>query len=94
MQRFSRLSGGALDPIERLEMTKRQTIKYFALGDEKLSMSYAEGKWSVRFILHHLADAETVLYERVRRVISEPKSVIWAFTKTDGRTDWTIREPH
>ena len=29
--------------------------------------------------MHHLADAETVLYDRVRRVISRPKQVIWGF---------------
>jgi hypothetical protein len=33
----------------------------------------------VRFILHHLADAETVLYDRIRRTISEPRQVLWAF---------------
>jgi hypothetical protein len=33
----------------------------------------------VRFILHHLADAETVLFDRVRRVLSERRQVLWAF---------------
>jgi hypothetical protein len=33
----------------------------------------------VRYLLHHLADAETVLYDRIRRVISEPRQVLWVF---------------
>jgi len=44
-----------------------------------LLKSYASSKWNIRQILNHLADAESVLYDRIRRVISEPKQVIWAF---------------
>jgi len=29
--------------------------------------------------LHHLADAETVRFDRIRRIISEPRQVLWAF---------------
>ncbi|MEZ4632787.1 MAG: DinB family protein [Deinococcales bacterium] len=62
-----------------LEQTHQQTLTYFALDDQSLEKSYAPNKWSVRYILHHLADAESVLYDRVRRVISTGKQVIWAF---------------
>jgi len=65
--------------IERLEAAKAATLKYYDLGGEQLDKSYGPGKWTVRYILHHLADAETVLYDRIRRVISEPKQVLWAF---------------
>lgn len=65
--------------ITRLEATRDQTLKYFDLSNEQLERNYGPGKWSVRFILHHLADSETVLFDRIRRVISEPKQVIWAF---------------
>jgi hypothetical protein len=65
--------------VPRLEATRNQTLKYFDLGNEQLDRSYASGKWSVRFILHHLADSETVLFDRIRRILSEPKQVLWAF---------------
>jgi hypothetical protein len=65
--------------IEQLQETKRQTLVYFAMEGEGLHSSYAPGKWTVKELLHHLADAETVLYDRVKRVISEPRQVIWAF---------------
>ena len=65
--------------IRDLEATRDETLKYFTLSEADLSRSHAPGKWSVRFILHHLADSETVLYDRVRRVISEPRQVLWVY---------------
>ena len=63
--------------IEQLEETRDQTLKFFALGDEDLARTYAAGKWSVRFILLHLADSETVFVDRIHRVLSERRPVIW-----------------
>ena len=68
-----------MDIIPRLESTRNRTLQYFDLGKDELARSYAPGKWSVRFILHHLADAEAVLSDRIRRTISEPRQVLWAF---------------
>jgi hypothetical protein len=65
--------------IEQLEQTRDETLRYFSLEGEDLDKSYGPGKWTIRFILHHLSDAETVLYDRIRRVLSEPRPVIWAF---------------
>lgn len=68
-----------MDIIARLERTRDQTLQHFHLGEQELARSYAPGKWPVRFILHHLADAEAVLSERIRRTLSEPRQVLWAF---------------
>ena len=65
--------------IDALNATRDETVPLFALGDADLARTYGPGKWSVRYVLHHLADAETVLFERVRRVLSEGRRVIWAF---------------
>jgi hypothetical protein len=65
--------------IERLEAARDRTLAYFDLSGEQLTRRYAAGKWPVSFILHHLADAETVLFDRIRRAISEPRQVLWAF---------------
>jgi hypothetical protein len=67
--------------IASLQSTRAETLKYFDLGEEDLNRSYAPGKWSNRFILHHLADAETVLNDRIRRVLCEPRQVLWAFNQ-------------
>jgi len=63
--------------IRDLEATRDETLRYFTLGPDDLARTYGKGKWSVRYILHHLADSETVLYDRIRRVVSEPRQVIW-----------------
>jgi hypothetical protein len=63
--------------IADLESTRDETLRYFSLSDADLAKTYAPGKWPVRYILQHLTDSETVLYDRIRRVISEPRQVIW-----------------
>src|SRR5215510_10705285 len=65
--------------IQDLERTRDETLRYFALDERDLARTYAPGKWSVRFLLHHLADSETVLFDRIRRVLSEPRQVLWVF---------------
>ena len=75
-----------MDPIARLEAARDRTLRYFDLGEEQLGLTYAPGKWSVKYLLHHLADAETVLYDRIRRTISEPRPVQWAFDQDKWAT--------
>jgi DinB family protein len=65
--------------ISELERTRDETLEYFGLDGKALQRTYAPGKWSVRFILHHLADSETVLFDRIRRVLSEPRQVLWVY---------------
>src|SRR5215210_1203827 len=65
--------------IRDLESTRDETLRYFTLCDADLARTYAPGKWSVRYLLQHLTDSETVLYDRIRRVLSEPRQVIWVY---------------
>lgn len=81
--------GTEMDIVTRLETTRDRTLRHFDLTEEQLNRSYAAGKWPVRSILHHLADAETVLFDRIRRVISEPRQVIWAFDQDAWARDYT-----
>jgi len=68
-----------MEILDQLEQTRAETLRYFALADADLLKRYGPDKWSVRYILHHLADSDSVLFYRIRRVISEPKQVIWAY---------------
>ena len=70
---------GSLHLIDELERTRDETLTLFELSEAQLARSYAPGKWPVRFILLHLADSETVLFERIRRVLSEPRQVLWVY---------------
>jgi hypothetical protein len=65
--------------LDELIRTRDETLDWFRVDEDDLEKRYAAEKWPVRWILHHLCDAETVLFERIRRVISEPRPVIWAF---------------
>ncbi len=65
--------------LRQLEDTRDQTLKYFGLGEADLARTHGPGKWSVRFILHHLSDSETVLFDRIRRTLSEPRQVLWVY---------------
>jgi len=65
--------------IRDLEKTRDETLQCFLLDQHDLARTYAPGKWSVRFVLHHLADSETVLFDRIRRALSEPRQVLWVF---------------
>jgi hypothetical protein len=68
-----------MDLAQQLEITKNQTTIYFGLSDIDLMKSYQPGKWTIKQILAHLADAEAVLMERFKRIIAEPKQVLNAF---------------
>jgi hypothetical protein len=71
--------GTPLQLIRDLEATRDETLRYFSLPQHDLSRVYAPGKWPVRFVLLHLADSETVLFDRIRRVLSEPRQVLWVY---------------
>jgi hypothetical protein len=65
--------------IDDLRLTRDETLSYFRLSEEQLVRPYAVGKWTIRHLLHHVADAETVYFDRIRRVLSERRQVLWAF---------------
>src|SRR4051812_4188159 len=69
----------AVTLVGELERTRDETMRYFALGPTELERAYGPGKWTVRYVLHHLADSETVLNERIRRVLSEPTPFLAVF---------------
>jgi hypothetical protein len=72
---MSRKGSGML-LIRELERTRDETLKSFSLDHRDLARTYGPGKWSVRFILHHLSDTETVFLDRIHRVLSEPRPVL------------------
>jgi hypothetical protein len=69
--------------LEALDRTRDETLRYFDLTGPMLEATYGPAKWSVRFLLHHLADSELVLAERIRRILSERRKMLWAFDQED-----------
>jgi|SRR5690349_4756921 len=70
-----------IELLALLKSTKAETLSYFDLTSDKLSKNYGEGKWNVRQILHHLTDTEILFHGRLKKIIAEPKQVIWAFNQ-------------
>ena len=68
-----------MEILKILSQTKSETLPLFDLSADALAKSCDPGRWNIKKILVHLADAEGVLHERIKRVIAEPKQVIWAF---------------
>lgn len=68
-----------MDLLKELDRTRDETLQYFSLGEEDLARTRGPGKWPVRYLLHHLADSETVLYDRIARILSEPRQVLWVY---------------
>jgi hypothetical protein len=68
--------------VRELERTRDETLGYYALPAGELDRTYGPGKWTVKFILHHLADAEQVLYERIARTIAEPRQTLLVFQES------------
>lgn len=68
-----------VDLIARLERSHTETLERYELAGSDLERRYGPATWTIRQILHHLSDAESVLFDRIRRIISEPRQVIWAF---------------
>lgn len=65
--------------VSELQATRDALLPWFAVTGPELTRSYAPGKWTVHELLVHLADAESVLLDRVRRLASEEKPLLWAF---------------
>lgn len=77
-----------MDLIILLTNTQNETVKYFDLTENDLLKSYGFGKWTIKQILVHLSDTDAVLLSRIKRIISEPKQVIWAFNQDFGVKIW------
>jgi hypothetical protein len=69
--------------LDALITTKSVTLNYFDLPGSDLSKTYGTGKWSIRQILHHLTDTEYLFHGRLKKIIAEPRQVIWAFNQDD-----------
>ncbi len=75
-----------LEILRLLLDTKSNTISFFDLSENELNKTYGKGKWNIRQILHHLTDVEYLFIGRLKKIIAEPKQVIWAF----NQDDWNI----
>lgn len=71
----------------RLRELRDATVPLFDLPERTLARRYRRGGWTAREVLVHIADAESVLLDRARRVIAEERPLLLAF----DQDAWTSR---
>lgn len=52
------------------------------LGDEQLDTLYRPGGWTVRQVVHHMADASMTMYTRFKLALTEDKPLVKTFEES------------
>lgn len=69
-----------INEIEDLPRLLRDAVK--DLDDEQLDTPYRSGGWTVRQVIHHLADSHMNAYVRFKLALTEEKPVIKPYDET------------
>jgi hypothetical protein len=64
----------AIDAIENTPLELRKALR--GLGDEQLATPYRDGGWTVRQLVHHIADSHINAYCRFRLALTEDNPTI------------------
>ena len=75
-----------INEIENLPVKLIEAVKN--LSEEQLDTPYGEGKWTIRQVVHHLADSHMHAYLRTKWAFTETKPTI----KTYEQNDWAVLE--
>jgi hypothetical protein len=59
------------------ELPERLKAAVFNLNDDQLDTSYREGGWTLRQVVHHLADSHANAYVRFKLALTEKKPNVW-----------------
>lgn len=54
-------------------------LRFYGADEPTLARSYGPGRWTMREILLHLADAEAVFLDRLKRTLADDKPLLWAY---------------
>ncbi|MCJ8006416.1 YfiT family bacillithiol transferase [Lederbergia wuyishanensis] len=66
-----------LKEIETYTIRLRETVG--SLSDEELSRTYREGSWTVRQLVHHIADSQLNMYQRLKLALTDENPTVPAF---------------
>ena len=70
----------AIEGIRQLPQNLRSAVA--ALSDEQLETPYRPGGWTVRQLVHHVADSHMNAYNRVRLALTEDWPAIFAYQES------------
>ena len=81
----------AIEGIRQLPQNLRSAVA--ALSDEQLETPYRPGGWTVRQLVHHVADSHMNAYNRVRLALTEDWPTIFAYQEAAGLSSKTLARP-
>ncbi|ASN04454.1 YfiT family bacillithiol transferase [Virgibacillus necropolis] len=74
-----------LKEIETYTIKLRETVD--SLSDEELSRTYRDGSWTVRQLVHHIADSQLNMYQRLKLALTDEIPTVPAF----DQEKWAIQ---
>jgi|SRR5690625_301677 len=74
-----------LKEIETYTVRLRETVD--ALSDEELSKTYRDGSWTVRELVHHIADSQLNMFQRLKLALTDDNPTVPAF----DQDKWAIQ---
>ncbi|RLL48356.1 putative metal-dependent hydrolase [Oceanobacillus piezotolerans] len=74
-----------LKEIETYTIRLRETVN--SLSDEELSKTYREGSWTVRQLVHHIADSQLNMYQRLKLALTDENPTVPEF----DQDKWAIQ---
>jgi uncharacterized damage-inducible protein DinB len=81
-----------IEMIRKLPEQARAAVK--GLNDEQLNTPYGEGKWTVRQVIHHLADSHMNAFVRMKLVLTEDNPTLKPYSQDDwARTKEAVAYP-
>ena len=66
-----------LKEIETYTIRLRETVD--PLCDDELSRTYRDGSWTVRQLVHHIADSQLNMYQRLKLALTDENPTVPAF---------------
>ncbi|RKQ30370.1 YfiT family bacillithiol transferase [Oceanobacillus halophilus] len=74
-----------LRQIETYTTRLRETVD--SLNEKELSKTYREGSWNVRGLVHHIADSQLNMYQRLKLALTDESPTVPAF----DQDQWAIQ---
>jgi hypothetical protein len=74
-----------LKEIETYTIRLRETVD--SLGEEELSRTYRDGSWTVCQLVHHIADSQLNMYQRLKLALTDENPIVPAF----DQDKWAIQ---
>ncbi len=74
-----------LKKIETYTIRLRENVD--SLSDDELSKTYRDGSWTVRQLVHHIADSQLNMYQRLKLALTDENPTLPAF----DQEKWAIQ---